>query len=117
MIFFVSYFVLKLILKSRTVYYATIRMIGATKKNCTSILRNELFLVFHIAFGIVFVFVLCLQQQIFGTEDIQMLASYMQAKHWLILYLVLLGMCILLKQRYVKHMFKQAAMDAYFEEV
>ena len=117
LIFFVSYFILKLILKSRTVYYATIRMIGATKKNCASILRNELFLVFHIAFGIVFILTLCLQQQVFGSEDIQMLASYMQAKHWLILYFVLLGMCILLKQRYVKHMFNQAAMDAYFEEV
>ena len=32
-LFFITYFIVKLILKSRNVYFSTIRMLGATKSN------------------------------------------------------------------------------------
>ena len=42
-LFFISYFIIKIILKSRNTYYSVLRMLGASKGACRSLLINELF--------------------------------------------------------------------------
>ena len=49
-LFFISYFIIKIILKSRNVYYSIIRMLGGTKKITTEILLIELLLVANLAY-------------------------------------------------------------------
>ncbi|UKI28773.1 MAG: hypothetical protein L6V78_07925 [Clostridium sp.] len=44
--FFISYLIIKLILKSRKNYYTIIRILGGSKKNCKSILKIELYTIF-----------------------------------------------------------------------
>lgn len=48
--FFISYLIIKLILKSRKNYYTIIRILGGSKKNCKSILKIELYTILNIAF-------------------------------------------------------------------
>jgi hypothetical protein len=51
-LFFISYFVIKIILKSRNTYFATIRMLGATKKISKQLLDIELFIIYPKAYYI-----------------------------------------------------------------
>ena len=51
-LFFISYLVIKIILKSRNIYYTTLRMLGATYRNVRRILDIELFTNATISYGI-----------------------------------------------------------------
>ena len=57
-LFFISYFVIKLILKSRNVYYTTLRILGSNVSNTKRILDVELFTNATFTYLIVIVFVL-----------------------------------------------------------
>ncbi len=116
-LFFVSYFIIKLILKSRNIYFSTIRMIGATKKNCASMLRTELFIIFNLAFFICGGAIALVKYGVVDIPRIYDLASILVAKDYIILYLLLCVISIMLAGRYARQMFKKVAMDAYREEV
>ena len=118
-LFFVVYFITKLIMKSQNVYYSTVRMLGGSQRACSGTLLAELLVVFHIAF------VICLAAMIkisiAGSKIIPAYAvrliRYISPTDYVILYLVVLFMTILLAYRYSTQMFKQTAMNAYREEV
>jgi len=116
-LFFITYFIVKLILKSRNIYFSTIRMLGATKENCSSLLKIELFVVFNIAFAIWSSFIYMIKKEIIAVEVLNQMAEYLEAGDFVILYTVLSLMCILLAARYAKQLFKPTAMSAYREEV
>ena len=122
-LFFITYFITKLILKSRNVYFSTIRMLGATKANCSSLLKTELFAVFNIAFffcigviGIIKVGNFQGKSLLQNTSMNEML-SFLTTGDYVILYVVLCLMAILLAARYARQLFKKTAMNAYKEEV
>lgn len=115
--FFITYFIIKLILKSRNVYFSTIRMLGATKKNCRSLLKTELFVVFNLAFFFSAFMAFLFEEEIIDVDALSMLTSYLSAKDYVILYGVLCLMSLLLAGRYARQLFRQTAMNAYKEEV
>ncbi len=57
-LFFLSYFIIKLILKSRNIYFSTIRILGASKKVAKRLLDIELFTVLNVAYLIFLGFVI-----------------------------------------------------------
>ena len=116
-LFFISYFIIKLILKSRNVYFSTIRMLGATKENAGNLLKIELFIVFNLAFAACGAFVYAVKTEVFASDALMNMASYLETKDFAILYIMLCIMTILLAVRYAKQLFKQTAMNAYKEEV
>lgn len=116
-LFFVSYFIIKLILKSRNVYFSTIRMLGATKENAGNLLKIELFIVFNLAFAACSAFVYAVKAKLLQSDMLMNMASYLEAKDFVLLYIVLCILTILLAVRYAKQLFKQTAMNAYKEEV
>lgn len=116
-LFFITYFIVKLILKSRNIYFSTIRMLGATKENASGLLKIELFIVFNIAFAVCAVFVAMVKQEILKEELLIEMMSYLSLGDFGILYILLCAMTILLAARYAKQLFKQTAMNAYKEEV
>lgn len=115
--FFVTYFIIKLILKSRNVYFSTIRMLGATKKNCSSLLKTELFVVFNLAFLFCIVIAVLISEKIIDIDLLNMMTAYLSLKDYVILYGVLCLMSLLLAGRYARQLFRQTAMNAYKEEV
>jgi hypothetical protein len=115
--FFITYFIVKLILKSRNVYFSTIRMLGATKSNCSSLLKIELFVIFNLAFFVSLAGVLFLKADALGVEMVSTMMSYLGAGDLAALYVILCAMTILLAARYAKQLFAKTAMNAYKEEV
>ncbi len=116
-LFFITYFIVKLVLKSRNVYFSTIRMLGASKANCSSLLKIELFVIFNLAYFISLAVVLFLKQDTLGIDMLPLMMSYLGTGDLVALYVILCGMTILLAARYAKQLFAKTAMNAYKEEV
>ncbi len=116
-LFFITYFIVKLILKSRNIYFSTIRMLGATKANCSSLLKIELFVIFNIAFFVSLATVLFLKKDTLGIDMLPLMMSYLGTVDLVALYVILCAMTILLAARYSKQLFAKTAMNAYKEEV
>lgn len=116
-LFFITYFIVKLILKSRNIYFSTIRMLGATKENVANLLKLELVFVYNIAFAAITAFVVLIKTEVLQIETVTELATYLGVGDFVILYILLGVMTLLLAMRYAKQLFKQTAMDAYKEEV
>ena len=116
-LFFVCYFIIKLILKSRNTYFSIIRMLGATRRNCGNLLRTELFIVYNVAFALCFGFAAAVKKGIISNEYILKLVEILHPSEFVLLYVILGVMAILLAGRYARKMFKVTAMDVYREEV
>lgn len=116
-IFFVSYFIIKLILKSRNVYFSTIRILGSSKKVANQLLKIELFTVLNITYLIFITLVLLVQKELIIFDYIKDLSMYLKAIDYLILYLILFVISYLIANRYAKKLFTKSAMNTYREEV
>ncbi len=115
-VFFIAYFVIRLILKSRGVYFATVRMLGMGKKPARRIMRVELMLDCAIAYGIFMIFVVLTQT---GVVDIPALTEhvmYLTAVDYVVLAAILLVMAVLISGRFMRTIFKSSAMGTYREE-
>lgn len=114
---FVSYFVIKIILKSRNVYFSTIRMLGASSKICKNLLVIELFVVSNLAYFTFIVLMVLAKNNLFKNEFITNLVTYLSIKDNVILYFVLVLMSYITSMQFAKSIFKKSAMNAYKEEV
>lgn len=117
-LFFVSYFIIKLVLRSRNIYYSTIRMLGATKENCRGLLKVDLFTVFNISFAACLAVVILIREKIIEVSDyVVQMFTYLNIPDFIILYVLLCATSILLAGRYSRQLFKNSAMNVYKEEV
>ena len=115
-IFFIAYFVTRLILKSRGTYFATLRMLGLAKQNIKRILDIELCIVVSIAYAIILGLIALLKNNIINVEYIQTIIGFMKPTDYIILYVVLLFMAFLISRRFAKSIFKKSAMVTFREE-
>ena len=116
-LFFLSYFIIKIILKSRNVYYSTIRMLGATRKNAKQLLKMELITVLNIAYILVILSGILIQNEVISQELVSELLSYIQMKDYILLYVVLMFLSLQIANRYARQLFKKSVMNTYREEV
>lgn len=116
-LFFIAYFVIKLIQKSKNVYYATVRILGGSKKIINTLIRNELLIVFHIAFALVVGLLMLIKYDIITIEYLNTIISFLKVYDYIFIYLVLLVMDLLIANRYSRKLFKSSAMKSYREEV
>lgn len=114
---FVSYFVIKIILKSRNVYFSTIRMLGASSKICKNLLVIELFVVSNLAFFFFIGLIQLVRNEVFTSKFISNLITYLSLKDYAILYIVLVLISYITSMQFAKSLFKKSAMNAYKEEV
>lgn len=114
---FVSYFIIKIILKSRNVYFSTIRMLGASKKICKNLLVIELFVVSNIAFFFFIGLILLVKNNIIAINYLNNLITYLSIKDYVLLYVILILMSYITSLKFAKSIFKKTAMNAYKEEV
>ena len=116
-LFFISYFIIRLILKSRNIYYSTIRILGASSKTTKDLLNIELLVVSHISYLIFIAFILLVKFKYIKNEIIYDLSSYVNYSTYLLMYIILLVMTFLIAYRYARKIFKDSAMNSYREEV
>ena len=115
-VFFIAYFVIRLILKSRGVYFATLRMLGMGRKPAKRIMRVELILVCLIAFAVFLLFIYLNYLGIIYREQLMNCLMYLTTRDYILLLLILLVMAVLIAGRFMRSIFKSSAMGAYREE-
>ena len=116
-LFFISYFIIRLILKSRNVYYSTLRILGSSLKATKDLLRIELLTISHTAFLMFTIFILLNYYGIINVLDIKKLCNYITIGNYIIIYICLLCMTLLIANRYSRKLFKNTVMNTYREEV
>lgn len=113
--FFISYLIIKLILKSRKNYYTIIRILGGSKKNCKSILKIELYTILNIAFIIITFLVYMIVN---GMIDISLRSSLklLNIKDYVLIYILIFALTYLISVRFGRFIFKESAIKTYNEE-
>ena len=115
-LFFVAYFVIRLILRSRKGYFSILRMLGMAKGNIKRILDVELFTMLNIAFVLFLLIIVLVRNQVIDIDYVSTLIQYMRGYDYLILYLILALMSWLISGIFARNLFKKTAIGTYREE-
>lgn len=115
-VFFIAYFVIQLILRSRASYFSILRMLGLEKRGIRRILDVELFTILNIAYALFLTLILLVNYDVLQVAYLKTLIEYMSAADYAILYGVLLVMSYLISGKFARKLFKKTAMGSYREE-
>lgn len=115
-LFFIAYAVIRLIMRSRNVYYSTLRILGANKRNTDNLLRIELVLMMLIAFALNMIFLALAAKGIIHVEAVVQRLKFLTPRDYVFLFLALTGMSLLIAKRYSRKIFSKSAMNVYREE-
>lgn len=116
-LFFISYFVIQLILKSRNNYFSILRMLGATKKISKHLLIIELLVVSNLAFWLIIGLLGIHQLGYLPYEFFDNIIKYLNIKDYILLYIIMNFMAYFISLKFSKKLFKQTVMTAMKEEV
>ena len=115
-LFFISYFIIRIILKSRNSYYTTLRTLGASRRISKQLLDIELFVIATLAYALFMAAVILVYTGVITQGYIADLAGYLTAANYVIMYLVIIVMSYLISHRFAKKLFKDSVMNTYREE-
>ena len=113
----ISYFVIRIILKSRNKYYSTIRMLGASKKVSRQLLIYELLIITNIAFIMFLIMLYLYTLKLIKFDFIETVLTYLKLRDYIILYLLLIFMSYIISSKFAKTLFKKSAISTFAEEV
>ena len=116
-LFFISYLIIKIILKSRNIYYTTLRMLGATYKNVRRILDIELFVNSSLSYGVLLLFIYLVKLNIINLQYIAKLSQFLSLKEYVLMYVILIAISKLISNKFARKLFKNTAINTYNEEV
>ena len=112
-IFFIAYFVTRLILKSRDRYFSIVRMLGMSRKDVKRILDIEILIVITIAFALFCLICLLVAKGVINIAYLKYLLDYLTVKEFAGLYAALAVMAYMISGRAARKLFKASAMEAY----
>ena len=115
-LFFISYFVIKIILKSRSIYFTTIRILGGSRWVAKRILDIELFTNATFAYAIWMVLLYLIKIGKIEIKAITTLMPFISISECIIVYIILVIMSQLISNRFARKIFKQTVMKTYREE-
>ena len=115
-VFFIAYFVIRLILKSRGVYFATLRMLGMGKEPARRIMRVELILDCMISYALFMLFIYLNRIGVVNSAKLMDHLTYLTVRDYIVLAVILLVMAVLISGRFMRSIFKSSAMGTYREE-
>ncbi len=116
-LFFISYFILKIILKSRNAYYTTIRTLGGSKRISKQLLDIELVLVAVLAYILFMGAIALVELGVITQKVVVTLIAYLTPMNYVILLIILVGMAYLISTRFAANVFQKSVMSTYREEV
>ena len=116
-LFFISYFIIRIVVKSRNIYYSTLRILGSSYNATKSILNIELVTISHIAYAIFLIFLLLVKYSVIESSYIKNLLDYVNIYQFILVYLIILLMSRMITNRYSRKLFTNTVMNTYREEV
>lgn len=115
-LFFICYFVIKLILKSRNTYFATIRMLGASKAISIQLITIELFTIANLAYMILLGLIKMTDMKIINITMLSNMLKYLITRDYVLLYIILIVMSLAVSTKFSQKLFKNSAMKSLREE-
>lgn len=115
-LFFITHFIIKLILKSRNTYYAILRILGSSRKVSKHLLTIELLTVSSLSY-LIFLGIIMLTQYGVLKLNLTTMIKYLGLKEYIIIYLITTLMSYLISLRYARKLFKDSTMNTIREEV
>lgn len=116
-LFFITYFIIKIIYKSRNSYYTTLRTLGGTKRVCTNILTGELINLATVTYFVFLCVIYLVKKQIIHNEYFYELSTYVNVWEFILVYLILILLSVLISNRYGKKIFKKSIIKTYGEKL
>lgn len=116
-LFFISYFILQIVLKSRNAYYTTIRTLGGSRKILKQMLDIELITIAVLAYGFFMGVMGLVYGGVITNESIVELADYLTPLNYAIMFVVIVMMAFLISTRFARRLFKNSVMSTFREEV
>lgn len=116
-LFFISYFVIRIILKSRNVYYSTIRMLGANVGVARHLLILDLLTDANIAYAATLIGIKILGIYLPDNYLINAMTQFMGWQEYAAIYAIVVVISLLISLRYSKKLFKNTTMNTMKEEV
>ena len=116
-LFFITYFIIKIIYKSRNSYFATLRSLGASLKDCVSILRNEIITFATISYLFIITLITLANKNIIIIKYFTDMTKYLNIGEYLLVYLILIILAILISYRYGRKIFSTSIMKNYGERI
>ncbi len=116
-LFFISYFIIKIILKSRNAYYTTIRTLGGSKKISKQLLDIELVIIALLAYILFMVFIALVEAGVIAQKFIVELVAYLTPMNYVLMLIILVVMAYLISTRFAANVFQKSVMSTYREEV
>lgn len=115
--FFIAYFIIKLILKSRNIYFTTIRILGASKSVCKKLLDIELLTIANLAYFSFILLLILVNQKIISFGYLKDLITYLKLRDYIIIYIIIILMTQLISSKFAKSLFKKSAMKTFSEVI
>lgn len=116
-LFWISYYIIYLVLKSRVTYFAIIRMLGGNIKLNKQLINIELFIDSTLAFLITLILIFLTNANIIHIEALQDAISFLHITHFIMVYLVLIIMSQMIAHKYSRKIFKDSMITTYNMEV
>ena len=116
-LFFISYFIIKIVLKSRNAYYTTIRTLGGSRKISKQLLDIELFIIATLAYGVFMALIGLVKASIIDIQMVTNLVGYLTPANYVIMYFITIGLSYMISTRFARNIFQNSVMSTYREEV
>lgn len=116
-LFFISYFIIKIILKSRNIYFSIIRMLGCSKKDVKMLINIELNTILNISYLLILVIIILVNNKIIDFPYLNKLVDYLKFSDYIILYGILFIISLIISLKFGKSIFKKSAIKTFNEEV
>lgn len=116
-LFFISYFIIKIVLKSRNAYYTTIRTLGGSRKISKQMLDIELFVIATLAYCLFMVIIAMVNVGVISSEILTSMIKYLNPGNYVMIYVIAIGLAYLISTRFARNLFKNSVMNTYREEV
>ncbi|MDO4394270.1 MAG: ABC transporter ATP-binding protein/permease [Bacillota bacterium] len=115
-LFFISYFVIKLILRTRTGYFSILKMLGLNEKSIKRIMDIELITIMLIAYGVFIGAAVLTSMGYISVKFINDMVKYMNYENYAILLAVLVAMSYLISGKFSRSLFKRSSLGTFREE-
>ena len=116
-LFFISYFIIKIVLKSRNAYYTTIRTLGGSRKISKQLLDIELFVISTLSYGLFMIIIGLIHGGFVPIEALTNMIAYLTPGNYVLMYFITIGLSYMISTRFARNIFQNSVMSTYREEV
>ncbi len=116
-IFFICYFVIRLILRSRSTYFSTLRLLCLDMKSIKQILDVELIFIINLAYFILIAFIRAVATDLIHISFLKPIFEFLKLSDYIVLYVIMVILAYIISRKFSKKLFKKSAMSTFREEV